>query len=136
MIEAWDKYLQVRTKPKPEYKEYLLINPYRGHKGEKFQRILPIIKRIKKLGKKCGIKLDITPYTIRRTSGTLRQDKFSEFFAGDVKIVQRMFNHKDVRTALRYDQRTDYYVERYLESIYNNNQTKYKPNQTSYKEGL
>jgi site-specific recombinase XerD len=136
MIEAWDNYLQVRTKPKPEYKEYLLINPYTGHKGEKFQRILPIIKRIKKLGKKCGIKLDITPFTIRRTSGTLRQDKFSEFFAGDVKIVQRMFNHKDVRTTLRYDQRTDYDVERYLESIYNSDQAKYKPKETAYKEGL
>jgi integrase len=97
---------------------------------------LPIIKRIKKLGSKCGIKIDITPYTIRRISGTLRQDKFSEFFAGDVKIVQRMFNHKDVRTTLRYDQRTDSDVERYLESIYNSDQPKYKPNQPTYKEGL
>jgi len=136
MIEAWDKYLSIRPEPKPDYREYLFINPYRGNKGEKFQRILPIIKRIKKLGKKCGIKIDITPYTIRRTSGTLRQDKFSEFFAGDVKIVQRMFNHKDVRTTLRYDQRTDNDVERYLESIYNNKQAKYKPNQPTYKEGL
>lgn len=97
---------------------------------------MPIIKRIKKLGKKCGIKLDIKPFTIRRTSGTLRQDKFGEFFAGDVKIVQRMFNHKDVRTTLRYDQRTDYDVERYLESIYNSDQAKYKPKETAYKEGL
>ena len=101
LIEAWDNYLSIRPEPKPEFREYLLINPYRGHKGEKFQRILPIIKRNKKLGKKCGIKIDVNPYIIRRTSGTLRQDKFSEFFAGDVKIVQRMFNHKDVKTTLR-----------------------------------
>lgn len=136
MKEAWDNYLHVRPEPKPEYKKYLLINPYKGHRGEKFQRILPIIQRIKKLGKESGIKIEITPYTIRRTSGTLRQDKFSEFFAGDVKIVQRMFNHKDVRTTLRYDQRTDHDVERYLESIYNNNQSKYKSNQSIYNEGL
>lgn len=136
MIEAWNNYLSIRPEPKPEYKEYLLINPYKGHRGEKFQRILPIIKRIKKLGKRCNINIDITPYTIRRTSGTLRQDKFSEFFAGDVKIVQRMFNHKDVKTTLRYDQRTDSDVERYLESIYNTQQPKYKPNQSVYNEGL
>ena len=134
MIEAWDNYLSVR--PKPEYKEYLFINSYRSRKGEKFQRILPLIRRIKKLGKKAGLKIDITPYTIRRTSGTLRQDKFSEFYAGDVKIVQRMFNHKDIKTTLRYDHRTDHDVEKYLQSIYNNDQTKYKPKETAYKEGL
>jgi len=136
MIEAWDNYLSIRPKPKSVYKEFLFINSYRGHNGEKFQTILPIIKRIRKLGKQSGIKIDITPYTIRRTSGTLRQDKFSKYFAGDVKIVQRMFNHRDVNTTLRYDQRTDSDVEKYLESIYNNNQTKYKPDQTNYNEGL
>ena len=39
-------------------------------------------------------------------------------------------------TTLRYDQRTDSDVERYLESIYNNDQTKYKPEKAIYKEGL
>jgi len=136
MIEAWDNYLNIRPTPEPEYKNYLFINSYRSRKGEKFHRILPLIRRIKKLGKQAGLTIDITPYTIRRTSGTLRQDKFSEFYAGDVKIVQRMFNHKDIKTTLRYDHRTDHDVEKYLQSIYNNNQTKYKSNQLSYKEGL
>jgi len=139
MMDAWNNYLEVRPEPKPEYKEYLFINPYRSHKGEKFQTILPIIKRIKNLAKQCDISIPVTPYTIRRTSGTLRQDKFSRYYAGDVKIVQRLFNHKDVRTTLRYDQRTDYDVERYLESIYKHGQPKYKHencSETTYKEGL
>jgi integrase len=40
IIEPWNNYLCVRPKPKPEYKEYLLINLYRGHKGEKVREDL------------------------------------------------------------------------------------------------
>jgi hypothetical protein len=47
-----------------------------------------------------------------------------------------MFNHKDVRTTLRYDQKTDSDVERYLESIYNNKESYYKAKESIYKEDL
>jgi len=136
LIEAWDKYLKNRPTPKKEYRQYLFINSYKDHYGKKFKRINPLIRRIKKLGLKCNIKFEITPYTIRRSSGTLRQDKFSDYYAGDVKIVQRMFNHRNIETTLRYDHRTDSDVEKYLESVYNTEQSKYKPNQPAYKEGL
>ena len=95
-----------------------------------------LIRRINKLGKDAGINFEITLYIIRRKSGTLRQDKFSEFFAGDLKIVQRMFNHKHVKTTLRFNQRTDHDVEKYLQSIYNSKDMGYNRKETVYNEGL
>lgn len=119
LMEAWDNYLEYRLDPKPEYYDYLLINPIPGrYQGEKYHSIHRVIKTIKTLGQFTQIPYTITPYTIRRTSATLRQDKFSKYYAGDSKLVQMMFNHSDIRTTMKYNQKTDNDIEKYLKSVY------------------
>jgi site-specific recombinase XerD len=112
--DAWNNYLIHRPTPKPEYEDYLLIRS----NGDRYKDIQHVTDTIKEIGKVAGIPHKITPYTIRRTSATLRQSKFSKYYAGDPKIVQMMFNHTDIKTTMRYNQKTDNDIEQYLSAIY------------------
>ena len=111
---AWTNYLIHRPQAKPEHSNYLFIRT----NGERYKDIYHITETIRRLGIITGLTQKITPYTIRRTSATLRQNKFSKYYAGDPKIVQMMFNHTDIKTTMRYNQKTDNDIQEYLDVIY------------------
>lgn len=115
IINAWNKYLEIRPKPKQEYEDYLLICSHSDWKGNPYVTTLPIQKKIKRLAKENGIEKDVTPYTIRRTSATLRLSNNSEFYLGNPKNVQRLFRHKNIETTFRYDHTTDDDLRRSLQ---------------------
>jgi len=114
--QAWENYLQNRPKPLTQYKDYLLICNNNKWLGKPYATTLPIYSKIRKLGK-TTLNQNISPYTIKRTSITLRLDKTSQYFAGDIKIVQRLARHKNPNTTLKYDQRTDEDLRKYLNSL-------------------
>lgn len=118
LIDAWEKYLCIRPEPQKEHSDVLFICGFGQYNGLKYSDPSSICEKVKKLGVICGISFRMTPYTIRRTSATLRQDQFSKYYAGDSKLVQMMFNHSDIRTTMRYNQKTDRDIERYFDSIY------------------
>jgi integrase len=115
IIETIERYQKVKPHPKQGYEDYLLICNHSEHKGKPYVTTLPIQKKIRKLSKNSGICKEVTPYMIRRTSATLRLDINSKFYAGDVKIVQRLFRHKSPETTLRYDHKTDNDLRKYLQ---------------------
>jgi len=121
--ELWDQYLLVRPVPRPEYKEYLLIDNEPKWRGHKYKTTLPIRNRIYELGRQAGISKRVKPYTIKRTSITLRLDKTSGLFAGDLKIVQMMARHKKPEVTLRYDRKDDNDIRKYHNGL-NNIETK------------
>jgi len=132
-IEAWTHYLDIRPQPKTQYQKYLLINTWSTHPGEKYHSTHHILQTIKTLGKTAGIPYHITPYTIRRTSATLRQNRFSKYYAGDPKLVQHMFNHTDIRTTMKYNQITDNDIQKYLDHLYINADKPYLSSQNLIK---
>jgi len=116
---AWNNYLEQRPQSKHQYQDYLLIDSWYTQQGQKYHSTHHIVQTIKNLGRTMNLPYTITPYTIRRTSATLRQNKFSKYYAGDPKLVQRMFNHMDIRTTMRYNQITDNDIQKYLDHLYN-----------------
>ena len=113
--KTWDIYTKyAREKPKPQYQDYLFINTSNRCKGEKYTNPQHIRTKIKELGIRAGLNKKITPYMIKRTMITLMMDQYSQYYTGDPKIVQRMARHKDLKTTLRYDQRTDHDIRKYL----------------------
>lgn len=136
LIAAWDRYLKVRPRPLKQYKEYLLINVYKANKGKKFCTIGPIINRISDLGKKCKLEIPITPYTIRRTRATLAFNNNSNWFVSNPKVIQKMFNHTDILTTLKYDKSTEKDVEQYFDTLYKPELSKYNLKNRPYKESL
>jgi len=125
---AWTNYLIHRPTPKPQHSDYLLIRT----NGEHYKDIYHITESIRRLGIITGISHPVTPYTIRRTSATLRQNKFSRYYAGDPKIVQMMFNHTDIKTTMRYNQKTDNDIEQYLDTIIYHDDIRDKTHDKSY----
>jgi len=125
---AWTNYLIHRPTPKPQHSDYLLIRT----NGEHYKDIYHITESIRRLGTITSIPHPITPYTIRRTSATLRQNKFSRYYAGDPKIVQMMFNHTDIKTTMRYNQKTDNDIEQYLDTIIYHDDIRDKTHDKSY----
>jgi len=116
--KAIKAYLQVRPIPlSKEYKDYLLLCNTSNWKHKPYKTTLPLNKQIKRLAKECSITKNVTSYTIRRTSATLRLDKYSKYYAGDIKIVQRLFRHKRPETTLKYDQKNDEDLRKYLSEI-------------------
>ena len=115
--EAWETYLQNRPTPKPGYQDYLLIDNWYTQQGQKYHSTHHIVQTIKNLGKTTGIPYTVTPYTIRRTSATLRQNKFSKYFAGDPKLVQMMARHKKLSTTMKYDRKSDNDIRQYHMSL-------------------
>jgi site-specific recombinase XerD len=127
--ELWDKYLLIRPVPLPEYQEYLLIDNDPNWRGHNFKTTLPIRNRIFEIGRKANINKRVKPYTIRRTSITLRLDKNSKYFAGDPKLVQMMARHKKLSTTMKYDRKSDNDIRQYHMSL-NDIETK-KPDSLS-----
>jgi integrase len=115
ILDSIKQYRKTRPRPKQDYNDYLLICDKGDWKGKSYVTTLPIQKKIAKLSKSADISKHVTPYTIRRTSVTLRLDKDSHYYAGDVKIVQRLFRHKTAETTLRYDHKTDDHLRKYLQ---------------------
>jgi len=107
ILDAIEKYRKIRPKPKQGYEDYLLICKHSNWQGKTYATTLPIQKKIKRLAKINGIEKDVTPYTIRRTRGTLGFNSDSEFYLKNPKNVQRLFRHKNIVTTLRYDHTTD-----------------------------
>jgi len=114
---AWDEYIVVRPQSQQEYNDYLFIQKVSKWKGMPYLTTLPIRKKIRQLGKDAGIKHNVKPYTIKRTSITLRLDKFSSIFAGDPKLVQNLSRHKNLETTLKYDRKTIEDKRQYFRSL-------------------
>jgi len=117
VLTAISKYIEIRPESLKEYSDYLLISKNRKWNGKPYTTFLPFRKRLRSLSRNIGITFDVTPYTLRRTSITLRFDKTSRYFAGDPKTVQIMARHKNLVTTLGYDKRDKNDVRKYLESI-------------------
>jgi integrase len=115
LIQAWDDYLRIRPTPQPGYEQYLILKANHKQPGTKYGDTDSIIKMTKNIGRLANIKKTVTPYTIRRTSVTLRQNKYSNYYMGDIKLVQALFRHKDIATTLRYDRTSDLDIERYFD---------------------
>jgi site-specific recombinase XerD len=117
---AWDKYLTVRPQPKEQDKEYLLINNIKSRQGKRYTSNFIFRQKIRKLAEKCDINKHVTPYTIKRTSITLRLDQYSKYYAGDCKIVQLMARHTELQTTMKYDIKTDNHIRQYLQNTSDN----------------
>jgi len=119
LMDAWDEYLKVRPTPRPGYEQFLLLKDNCKQPGTRYHDPAIINRRIKKIARQAGITKNITAYTIRRTSATLRQNKYSRYYMGDDKLVQMLFRHKDIKTTKRYDRTSDEDLKRYFDDIYN-----------------
>lgn len=116
--KAIENYLSIRPTPLDKKdRDYLFICNTSNWRRKSYRTTLPIDKKIKKLAVKSGIQKTVYPYMIRRTSCTLRLNKYSKYFAGDIKIVQRLFRHKRPETTLKYDHKTDDDLRKYLSEI-------------------
>ena len=115
--QAWDDYLQIRPEARPGHEQYLILKDHYKQRGTKYSSTDPLIDLIQGLGRTTGLNKEITPYTIRRTSATLRQNKYSKYYMGDDKLVQMLFRHKDIATTKRYDRTTDTDIERYFDDL-------------------
>jgi integrase len=115
LMQAWDDYLQIRPEAQPGHEQYLILKDHYKQRGTKYSSTDPLIDLIQRLGRTTGLNKEITPYTIRRTSATLRQNKYSKYYMGDDKLVQMLFRHKDIATTKHYDRTTDTDIERYFE---------------------
>lgn len=120
LTNTWDDYIsKERPKPKSEDKDFLLIQKSKQYKNERYHNSHPVTKKIKKLAIKSGINQNISSYTIRRTSITLRFDKDSEYFTGNPKLTQIMARHKDIKTTLKYDCISDGDIRKYHRNLNN-----------------
>ena len=116
--QAWDSYLRVRPEPNYGMEDYLFICTNTINQGNRYRDIDTIERRIRRLGSVCKINRRVTPLMIRRTSSTLRQDPDSMFYAGDSKLVQNMFHHTDIKTTMRYNNKNNDHVRKYLNRVY------------------
>ncbi|HUS98906.1 MAG TPA: site-specific integrase [Candidatus Thermoplasmatota archaeon] len=114
LIHAWDTYLKIRPQPKPGHEQYLILKDRYKEKGMKYVDTHPINDMLRNITRLAGIQ-DVTPYTIRRTSATLRLNKYSKYYMGDPKLVQTLFRHADFSTTMRYDRTSDLDIERYFD---------------------
>ena len=119
VLNAIEKYAEIRPESLKEYNDYLLISNNRKWNGRPYTTFLPFRKRLRSLSRNIGITFDVTPYTLRKTSITLKFDKTSKYFTGDPKLVQIMARHKRLVTTLGYDKRDKNDVMKYHESIEN-----------------
>lgn len=115
--EAWDNYLRNRPEPLYEYQDYLLIGNDPKFRGQKYHTTLPIRNRISDLGHNNGIIKRVKPYTIKRSSITLKMDGWSKYHVGDPKLVQMMARHRDIKTTMKYNRKTDNDIRRYNKSL-------------------
>jgi integrase len=115
--QSWENYQRIRPQPQPGNEQYLILKDHYKQQGTKYNSTDPLIDLIQKLGEAAGLIKEITPYTIRRTSATLRQNKYSKYYMGDDKLVQMLFRHKDIKTTKRYDRTTDTDIERYFDDL-------------------
>ena len=111
--KAWDNYLQIRPQPKPGNEQYLILKDKYKQKGYKYQDTDPINDMIHNVVRLAGIQKTVTAYTIRRTSGTLRANKYSKYYIGDPKLLQMFFGHTCFSTTMRYIRITDEDLRRY-----------------------
>jgi len=114
LIHAWDTYLKIRPQPKPGHEPYLILKDRYKEKGMKYVDTHPINDMLRNITRLAGLQ-DVTPYTIRRTSATLRLNKYSKYYMGDPKLVQTLFRHADFSTTMRYDRTSDLDIERYFD---------------------
>jgi len=126
---AWDEYLKIRPIPVPHSQDYLLICNEPKWRGHRYRTTLPIRNRVYELGRQANISKRVKPYTIRRTSITLKLDKNSQYFVGDPKLVQMMARHRKLSTTMKYDRKDDNDIRNYHKSL--NNITTKKPDSKS-----
>lgn len=112
--DAWEEYLLYRPEPKPGHEDYLLLKKGYKEEGQHFKDRGTIHDIIQSLGEETGLTKHITPYTIRRTSATLRLNKYSKYDMGNPKLVQRLFRHTQFETTMRYDRTEDEDIQRYF----------------------
>lgn len=117
LIEAWDRYLQVRPGPLPGQGGYLILKDGCKQTGMKYLDTGPVNDIVKRIAARAGVQKGLTAYTVRRTSATLRQCRYSRYYMGDDKLVQMLFRHKDLATTKRYDRTTDLDIERYFNDL-------------------
>jgi len=111
--ELWDKYLLIRPIPEEGNQEYLFINNEYRWRGQHYKKTLWIRNRISRLGYLAGIDKRVKPYTIKRTSITLRLDRNSQYFTGDPDLVRKMARHKKLSTTMKYNRKTDDDIRNY-----------------------
>ena len=114
---AWDAYLKVRPVPNKGSEDFILVNTCRSDRGNRYLTCYALRRMLRLLARECGLGKSVTPYTVKRTSITLRQDKRSKYFAGDPKLVQRMARHKDLSTTMRYNCVDDDKVRSYFDAL-------------------
>jgi hypothetical protein len=116
LLKAWDEYLKIRTTPKPGHEQYLILKDHHKGKGTRYNDIHAINDIVTDISRLSGLK-EVTPYTIRRTSATLRLNKYSKYYMGDIKLVKDLFRHRDITTTLKYDRTTDLDIENYFSEL-------------------
>jgi site-specific recombinase XerD len=108
--DAIDSYLPYR-KPKPEYKDYLIIMPKGRYKGmPPNERGEFVRNHTKQIAVRADIEKYVTPYIIKPSSITCDfENKINP------KIIKRKARHKRIETTLRYDHTDDDMVRRHFE---------------------
>jgi len=112
--QALYNYQKIRPIPKPEYKDYILINTNGNKFCPKSQHIRTILRQVTK---KIGLPHSITPYDLRSSMGT---QEFNMYV--NPKVIQRKFRHRNLNTTMKYNHVDDQMAEDYANNglIFNN----------------
>ncbi len=112
--QALLSYQKTRPTPKPEYKDFILIN----RNGNKFcSKGAHIRTLLSQVTEKIGITRKINPYDLRSSVGT---QEFNLFV--NPKVIQRKFRHRNLNTTMTYNHTDDQMAEDYANRglIFNN----------------
>jgi integrase len=112
--QALYEYQKIRPNPKPEYKDYILINNNGNKFCPKSQHIRTLLRQVTK---KINLPQRITPYDLRSSVGT---QEFNMFV--NPKVIQRKFRHRNLNTTMKYNHVDDQMTEDYANNglIFNN----------------
>ena len=118
--DAWTEYLRIRPLPMSGDEQYLFLKKGYKEEGQHYRDRGTIYDIVKDLGEELRLTKHITPYTIRRTSATLRLNKYSKYDMGNPKLVQKLFRHSQFQTTMRYDRTGDTDIIRYFNETQGN----------------